>query len=329
VGDISTLTAIAGGGNGGPYTYTWTPAGTGGNTPTVAVSPLVQTNYTVTVSDGCTTPSATAQTTITVNPLPVVTFSGQPLSGCAPLTVDFNNTTANSVDCLWDFGNGNTSTSCGPQVTEIFITDNCFDISLTVTDANGCSSTLVQPAYVCAFENVNVNFYASPQPTDIFEPTIEFTDNSSGNPNQWDWTFGPFGTSNSQNPIFNFPPETPGCYDVILTANNVNNCPDTDTIVVCINPNFSIYFPNAFTPNGDPYNNRFNAKGEGVVNFDMWIYDRWGNMVFHSTGLNDPWDGRMEGRDEICLDDVYVWKAKVIDIFNREHEYLGHVTLIR
>lgn len=329
VGDISTLTAIAGGGNGGPYTYTWTPAGTGGNTPTVAVSPLVQTNYTVTVSDGCTTPSATAQTTITVNPLPVVTFTGQPLSGCSPLTVTFNNTTANSVDCLWDFGNGNTSTSCGPQVTEVFTTANCFDISLTVTDANGCSSTLVQPAYVCAFENVNVNFSASPQPTDIFEPTIEFTDNSSGNPNQWDWTFGPFGTSNSQNPIFNFPPESPGCYDVILTANNINDCPDTDTIVVCINPNFSIYFPNAFTPNGDPYNNRFNAKGEGVVNFDMWIFDRWGNMVFHSTGLNDPWDGRMTGRNEICLDDVYVWKAKVIDIFNREHEYIGHVTLIR
>jgi gliding motility-associated-like protein len=176
---------------------------------------------------------------------------------------------------------------------------------------------------------VNVNFYATPQPTDIFEPTITFTDLSSGTPTSWDWTFGPFGTSNVQNPIFDFPPESPGCYDVILTANNANNCPDTDTIRVCINPNFSIYFPNAFTPNSDSYNNRFNAKGEGILSYDMWIFDRWGNMVFHSTGLNDPWDGRMEGRDEICLDDVYVWKAKVIDIFNREHEYFGHVTLIR
>lgn len=329
VGENSTLTAIAGGGNGGPYSYAWTPAGTGGNSPTVAVNPATSTNYTVTVSDGCTTPSATAQTTITVNPLPVVTFTGLPLAGCVPLTVNFTNTTAGSVDCLWDFGNGNTSTSCGPQVTEIFTTANCFDISLTVTDNNGCPGTLTQPAYVCGFENVNVNFYATPQPTDIFEPTITFTDLSSGMPTSWDWTFGPFGTSNVQNPIFDFPPESPGCYDVILTANNVNNCPDTDTIRVCVNPNFSIYFPNAFTPNSDSYNNRFNGKGEGIIAYDMWIFDRWGNMVFHSTGLNDPWDGRMEGRNEICLDDVYVWKAKVIDIFNREHEYLGHVTLIR
>lgn len=326
-GSSSTLTATAGGGNGGPYTYTWAPAGTAGNTPTATVTPTVTTTYTVTVDDGCTTPVATATVTVVVNPNPVPSFVGNPLTGCAPLCVTF--TTPNNptwVSCAWLFGDGgNTVGNCNPSYC--YTTPGTYDVSMAVTDANGCTGTIIMPAYVNVFENVVADFIADPQPTTIFNTTIQFTDGSSGNPVYWHWDFGGLDSSNLQNPSYQFPNEEPGCYDVILIANNANNCPDTDTMEVCIGPEFTIFFPNSFTPTGDGLNDGFIGVGIGIKKYEMWIFDRWGNMIYYTDDINKPWDGAIQGRP--CQIDTYVWKANVTDVFDKKHKFIGHVNLIR
>ncbi|MBI3511312.1 MAG: gliding motility-associated C-terminal domain-containing protein [Bacteroidetes bacterium] len=329
-GGNSTLTAVGTGGNGGPYTYTWLPAGTAGNTSTASVSPAVNTTYTVILSDGCTTPNDSAFVTVSVSPPPVVTFSGTPLTGCAPLAVTFTNNTAGSTSCLWDFGNTITSTNCGPNVNALYNLPGCYNVTLTVTDANNCVGTLTMPNYVCVSQNVNADFSASPQPTNIFETNITFTDLSTGNPNSWTWYFGNLDSSFVENPVYQFPNEQPGCYDVILIANNANNCPDSDTLQVCIDPEYSIYFPNAFTPNGDGINDVFTGVGEGIKKYEMWIFDRWGNLIYYTDDINHPWDGTVQGKSgKICQQDVYVWKASVIDVFDKKHKFIGHVSLIK
>ena len=327
-GSPSTLTANGGGGNGGPYTYAWLPVGTAGNTTTANVTPATTTTYTVFISDGCS-PIDSAMVTVTVNPPPVVTFTGTPLTGCAPVTTTFTNTTAGGTNCLWDFGDNTTSTNCGP-VAHTYPTPGCYDVTLTVTDANGCVGTLLMPSYVCVSANVVAQFSANPQPTDIYNTNITFTDQSTGNPVTWSWNFGGLDSSSLQNPTYFFPNDNPGCYDVVLIANNAANCPGADTMRVCIDPDYEVFFPNAFTPNADGINDGFIGVGVGIKDYEMWVFDRWGNLIYYTNDINKPWDGKVQGKSgEIVQEDVYVWKARVTDVFDKQHKFIGHVTVIK
>jgi len=60
-------------------------------------------------------------------------------------------------------------------------------------------------------------------------------------------------------------------------------------------PPLSIYIPSAFTPNGDGMNDRFGAKGEGISDYHLLVYDRWGEVIFESTNPGDQWDGKYKG----------------------------------
>lgn len=328
-GQPSTLTAVPNGGNGGPYSYSWLPVGTGGNTTTVNVSPTVTTTYTVILSDNCS-PDDSATVTVTVNPNPVPAFIANPLSGCVPFCTTF--TTPNNptwTNCAWAFGDGGTTTGdCNPAYC--YTTPGCYDVTLTITDANGCIGTTTVPSYVCAYENVNAQFTASPQPTDIYNTNLTFTDQSTGSPVTWYWNFGGLDSSGLQNPTYFFPNDNPGCYDVVLYANNANNCPDSDTLRVCIDPDYVVYFPNAFTPDGDGLNDYFVGVGIGIQKYEMWVFDRWGNLLYYTNDINKPWDGKVQGKSgEICQEDVYVWKANVVDVFGKKHKFIGHVSLIK
>ncbi len=328
-GGNATLTATPGGGNGGPYTYSWLPVGTAGNTPTAVVTPTVTTTYTVTIDDGCTTPLATATVTVVVNPNPQPAFAGG-TSGCAEHCVTF--TTPNNptwTTCSWLFGDGgNTTGDCNPAYC--YDTPGIYDVTLTVIDANGCTGTITMPAYIEVYQNVVADFSASPQPTTIFNTGIQFTDLSTGSPTQWTWYFGyplTLDSSNVQHPMYDFPNDEPGCYEIVLVANNANNCPGVDTQTVCIDPEFTIFFPNAFTPNEDLVNDGFIGVGEGIKKYEMWVFDRWGNMIYYTDDMYKPWDGKIQG--EMCQIDVYVWKCNVTDVFDKKHKFIGHVSLIR
>ncbi len=328
-GDPSTLTAAGGGGNGGPYTYSWLPAGTAGNTTTANVTPNTTTTYTVIISDGCS-PNDSATVTVTVNPAPVPAFTGNPLAGCAPVCVDFLTPNNPSwVSCAWLFGDGGTeNTNCNPS--HCYTLPGCYDVTMTVTDANGCTGTITVPNYVCAYENVVAGFSATPQPTTIFATDVTFTDQSTGNPVNWTWYFGLLDSSYVQHPVYFFPNDEPGCYDVTLIADNADNCPDTVTQEICIDPEYSIYFPNVFTPNADGMNDGFIGIGEGILDYRMWIFDRWGNLIYYTEDINKPWNGTVQGKSgEIVQEDVYVWKADVVDVFGRGHKFIGHVTVIK
>jgi len=93
----------------------------------------------------------------------------------------------------------------------------------------------------------------------------------------------------------------------------------------------TFYILNAFTPNYHGVNHDFNGKGVGIVEYDIWIFDRWGNMIFHTDQIDpyDAWDGRANYGKEVAQQDVYVWKVKLTDIFGRKHKYIGTVTLVK
>ena len=66
----------------------------------------------------------------------------------------------------------------------------------------------------------------------------------------------------------------------------------------------------------------------------MWIFDRWGNMIYYTGKTKDPesavaWDGRASGGVDPAQEDVYVWVVQIKDIFKKKHKYIGHVTLVK
>ena len=330
-GSISSLSALASGGDGGPYTYTWDQGlGVGQNQ---TVFPTQTTVYTVTVTDGCETPPISDQVTVTVNTVPAISFTGDQLSGCVPVTTNFSdNLVPAGSSCLWSFGDGGTSTQCG-NPSYVFTQPGCWDVSLTVTTAEGCIETVVIPNYVCVFEYPTADFAFGPQPTTVMYPTIDFV-NLSSNADLYNWTFDVGGLedeSTLENPQYTFPSVNPGTYEVCLEANTLEGCADVICQNVAIDEEFIIYVPNAFTPGGgDLLNNEFKpiVKGEDPLKYSFMVFNRWGELIFETSHSSEGWDGTYKGL--MSQQDVYVWKVTCTDASSKEpHEYIGHVTLLK
>jgi gliding motility-associated-like protein len=118
-------------------------------------------------------------------------------------------------------------------------------------------------------------------------------------------------------------------YIVTLTVHNAGGCISSITHPVRIWPEFSFFIPNAFTPDGDGINDTFFGKGKGIVDYQLMIFDRWGNFIFHADDINKAWDGRANGGADVAQQDVYVWKVALTDIFKKKHNYIGTVTIVR
>ncbi|MFN3917046.1 MAG: PKD domain-containing protein [Flavobacteriales bacterium] len=329
-GGSFNLTANASGGGGSPYTYNWNNGvGVGQNH---TVSPAATTTYTVTVSDQCGTPVATDQVTVTVNTLPAMSISSDNTEGCIPLTVTFNHAALPiGTTCLWSFGDGATSTDCDFPV-HTYTQPGCFDVTLQITTPEGCITNLTQNNMICTYGFPNPAFAFGPQPTTIVNTTINFVNLSTG-AISYNWEFGTdgiLGTSTQTNPNFTFPNTNAGNYEVCLIATNAQGCEAEICQNVLIEDEFLIYVPNAFTPDGDGDNEIFYPviNGADPLSYKLYIFNRWGELIFESNNINVGWDGNHKGI--IAKTDVYVWQIEVLPNTSTEKKiFRGHVSLLR
>lgn len=334
-GDPITIGAGAVGGIGAPYTYNWSDGGTwssGGDS--ITVSPTTPTDYCVTVTDGCETPSAAGCVNVGLHPVPDIGVTVDIDSMCVPFTSTFTNTTSAALNgtAVWDFGNGDSSSDPMDVINaqSDFNIPGCYDLRLTVTSPNGCVADTMIPQMVCGYGYPTAQFDMTPQPTTVNHTEITFINNSFDNFYN-DWTFDTLGTSNVSEPVFTFPNLGPGVYPVWLVVTNEYGCQDSVMQEVVIQEDFLIYVPNAFTPNGDGLNDFFEVKGNDIdpTLYEMTIFDRWGNIVFRTEDVNTFWDGTMLGSDMVQID-TYVWMIKTRGISNQEkYEVRGHVTVVR
>ncbi len=315
-------------GDGSPTSSTQNPSHTYGNDSTYNVS-LIITN-----TAGCID---TISIPVVVSSIPVVLFTADTLQGCPLLCVNFSDlSTINSGNInawSWNFGD-NTPASTQQNPSHCFSVSGTYDVTLVTTATGGCTNTLTIQNMITVDPTPHASFTAQPVPTTILSPTVYFTDISSGNPTTWAWNFGDpttiTDTSNTQNPQYTFSAETGGTYPITLVVTNQYGCVDDTTIEVIVEPDFAFYIPNSFTPNGDGTNEGFFGAGFGIATYEIWVFDRWGNMIFTSKDLYQAWDGTVQGKSgTLCQEDVYVWKVVLTDVFNKKHKYIGHVSLIR
>ncbi len=326
-----TICATAIGGTGG-NTYVWQPGNLTG--ACINVFPTSSTTYTVTATDNCGT-TATAIKLISVNPLPSINFSADVYQGCAPLCIQFRNKTTLAggggiLSYVWTFGNGDSSHSQNPVFC--YPSSGNYSVGLTVTSDSGCSATLTKLSIINVYNHPNASFSLSPQPATIISPTIQFTDQSSSQYglSYWWWTFGDGSgdaTINLQNPSHTY--GDTGSYCARMIVMDVHGCTDTATNCLIIDPVFNLYIPDAFSPNGDGKNEVFQPVGQYIKTFEMYIFDRWGMQLFHTTDINNGWTGKVKGGSLISQEDTYVYKIYVIDSKNKSHSYVGNVTLLK
>ena len=330
-GVSASISALASLGGGGPYTYTWAPAGTG--TP-LAVSPAITTTYTVTANDGCS-PAATATVTVTVLPLPTVVIAASATSGCEPLCITLiNNTsvTAGTITSwIWNYGDGSPADTAHYHC---YAAAGQYSVNLTVNTSDGCTSTLTNTNMITVHPTPVADFTA-PLATSIVNAIVNYTDNSSvptGSIATWQWNFGDVfattdGTSSLQNPSHNF--TEAGTYCATLTVTTNFGCIDATQLCIVIDPEFTFFIPNAFSPNGDGINDEFYGKGDHIKEFEISIFDRWGNLIFFTDDINKHWDGKANYGLDIAQQDVYVYSVKIKDYKEKKHTYLGTVTIVK
>jgi gliding motility-associated-like protein len=313
-------------------TYSWTPSielNTNiGNPVLVTPSVVAPTIYTITGQDanGCVD---TTTAMVNVNGPPTVNILPAVIKGCTPQSATYTATSTSGVsDYNWSFGNGQSSTTALPSV--LYSIAGTYMVKLTLTDANNCKSTAT--ASVIAYPVPVADFNYTPDPASILDPTVTFLNATSGvEITNYSWNFG--DSLNTSIDTTTTPQHTylhVGSYPVTLIVLDANGCSDTVVKMVIIEQDFALFVPNSFTPNGDGKNEIFKAEGEGITDFKMYIFDRWGNKIFTTTDINIGWDGRINDKGGESLSaDVYVWKIDLKNVSHQGKTYTGTVTMIK
>lgn len=277
----------------------------------------------VTSNFGCTD---TAVNLIETYPFPLFQYGPEFAAGCEPLVVQFNDSSLVAGGIItgweWDFDDGSASFAEDP--IHIFANPGSYYVSLNITTSQGCTfhDALLYPIEV--YPKPIAGFSPAHVELSIFEPEIQFIDLSSGAIN-WEWYFGDGAYSNDVNPIHEY--TDTGYFQTMQIVYSDYGCADTAYSTVHVYGIFTIYVPNTFTPNGDAKNQYFRAYGLDIEKYDMWIFNRWGEEIWHATDVNESWDGAYQG--VTVQDDVYVWKIICYDSNGDEHELYGHVTVIK
>jgi large repetitive protein len=269
-----------------------------------------------------------------VHILPVVALSMADSGGCANFCTGFADLSSSSdgmiVNWAWNFGDG-TATGLAQHPGHCYTSGGLYSISLAVTTSYGCTDSVTLKDAITVYHTPHAAFTYSPGVITGVEQEVSFADQSDTSAWAWHWDFDdPHDPLHSlqQHPKHAY--ADTGSYCISLIVENRNHC--TDTVVHClrVEPDFTFFIPNAFTPGSSAgKNDHFGGEGTYIRDYEMWIFDRWGNMIFHSENLAEKWDGRPNGSDKIAQEDVYVYKVELHDVFGELHQYSGTISLVR
>jgi gliding motility-associated-like protein len=296
-----------------PYQYTWSS----GISNTNIYNNIAAGDYSVTVTDqdGC---SITREMTIQNLNIELSVLSTTP-SICG----DNNGTVSIGVvsdfpDYTFDWGpiihfNNNSATQLSAGDYSVNVnTDNCIaTIDFTIDEIPGPDACFeIEYPYGNGI-NIPITFK-----------------NCTENSENWIWSFGDFGTSNSENSTHKYTSE--GEFIVTLVASNEFGCKDSVSKIITIIGDTDVFIPNSFSPNQDGNNDIFipvmrevNSKG-----YSLKIFNRWGELVFVSYNIEQGWDGTIGGIP-VEMGSTYSYIIFYENLNGRKLMKKGSVTIIK
>jgi gliding motility-associated-like protein len=292
---------------------------------------------------GC---ESTFSKTINIPLLPLVAaFKADPQRACFPsdFTVTENTSTGDIMEWRVVDSNGRVSATSN-AVLPIFRITNPGSYSIFLTTSNSLTGQVAntQQSGFEVFDNPVASFDL--RPNVVFVPDTELTTfNFSTGTTDYDWDFGDGGTSFDVEPKYIYKVE--GVYDVRLIARNDHGqglvCTDTLIRKVTAKQGGVSKVPNAFTPNPNgpsggvsgpggsgTFNDVFLPIVKGAEEFNMQIFDRWGNLIFESNSANVGWDG-YDKNGRLLPAGVFVYKLTIRLSDGQRSTQIGDVTMIR
>lgn len=248
--------------------------------------------------------------------------------GCNPQTVFFDNLSSpidETYDILWDFGDGTTGTEISPE--HVYEEPGIYSVTVDIVSPIGCAIGAAFPNWITVREAPEAGFdYTPDNPTNL-QPDVSFIDESK-RAKFWDWSFDVEGFSTEQNPVYMFPDT--GFQEVIQIVTHENGCQDSALILIDVEPIVTYFLPNAFTPNSDSVNDIFIGNGvyEGMTEFEMTIWNRWGEKVFETDDPNEGWNGQKNNVGQMSPNGVYVVLVRYLTPRKVPVNLKGFATLI-
>lgn len=252
---------------------------------------------------------------VTVSPQPTANFETNiyPIEGCAPFTLQVNNTSMNATRYRWEFGDGIVSVEHSPR--HVYAPGEYRLKMFAITD-NGCQDSLIYPELVRVYDRPNAEFGWNPAFPRVQEPSVKLKNKTSPDLPEYRYLWEIQYDKNEDITVTTIEAkdtsytwdgdidELPGEYLVKLIA-FANNVSPTGNIVECRDTaqhkiqiiNDYLLFPNAVTPNGDGINDIFEIgnliDGGGFPIFELSIYDAMGKRVYYKKNISDRsefWD---------------------------------------
>lgn len=333
-GFSANLLATASGGDGGPYQFEWS-TGTINTDPTddaIVVTPNATTTYSVIISDACESTPIEFFVDVVVLPVPEPSYLILSEDQCEPGIFVINNTTDPnfSQSIVWVVNGVEVFVDQETITTEAY-NAGTYDLEMTVTSPDGCITYSMFEDVLTVAPVPIAGFTYSPNPPTMFNTQVLFNNSSTG-ATSYEWTFdqGAPSSATVENPSTIFPDGTVGLYDVQLIAISDLGCADTALISVQVYPEVILYAPNSFTPDGDEHNQSWFVFIEGIdiYDFELTIFNRWGEVVWVNKDPNQGWDGNYNGLP--VQDGTYTWFIRTRDLLDDEkYEFQGHVNVFR
>ena len=252
--------------------------------------------------------------------------------GCAPFTKEFINLSQPINDDYtfeWEFGDGGTDNVASP--TYVYENRGVYDVYLGITSPTGCFVDTTFTNLVDVRDAPMADFVWTPdEPSNIF-PDIRVLDRSTG-ANRQRYVLSNFaGELLFTTPLADFDYTLRDTSTVFITqfVTHPSGCVDTVTKDLKLKLINTYFLPDVFTPNGDGLNDVFAPVGllNGVTDYRLRVWTRWGELVFTTNVLKSGWDGTFNGRQS--PGGGYLWDVQYTDVNGDPASFKGGVVLVR
>lgn len=294
--NVSVELSATSSGGGANHTIEWSN-GQIGNNATVNIPSTI--TYYATVTDACGN-NHQDSVLITLNEIPITTTISIDTAVCKGQSVELIVTPSGGVGTDYNFTWNTGQTDSIINVTPLQTTEYIVGIS------DECGYIKTWDTVTVSIIQVIADFVVTGT---LGEGTAVQFNNISTGATTYEWDLGNGNTSNDEHTTETY--DISQNYVITLVATNDAGCSDSTYQVIQVKPEFFFYAPNAFTPDGDEFNQTWMPVVRGIdeYDYDVYIFNRWGQLIWENHDPNIGWDGTYNGRKvEIG---VYVWKAKI------------------